>query len=201
MEERTTIQISEDMRKKLKVLASYRDLSYNEILDDMIAFFENSTMFTTERDFSVWFENNLDKFGFKEIIEKRLAKSPDYKLRNNKGKIVEVELELIGKDFERHGHDPKKTDLIICLYSNEKKIKGVPVISVIENDPRPMMIREHNYTTVSVPINIAEQIKKDMVSKGFKSVSDFVTHVLRSVILGDSNKKIMEDLKKLGYID
>lgn len=40
MENRTTIQVSEDLRKKLRVLASKRDISYQKLLSDMISVFE-----------------------------------------------------------------------------------------------------------------------------------------------------------------
>ncbi len=39
MEERTTIQVSEETRKRLKILASRRDSSYEELLDDMMKVF------------------------------------------------------------------------------------------------------------------------------------------------------------------
>lgn len=39
MENRTTIQISEELRKELRVLASKRDVSYQELLRDMIDIF------------------------------------------------------------------------------------------------------------------------------------------------------------------
>jgi len=40
MEDRTTIQVSEKLRKELRVLASKRDLSYQELLSDMITVFK-----------------------------------------------------------------------------------------------------------------------------------------------------------------
>jgi len=40
MENRTTIQVSEELRKKLRVLASKRDISYQKLLSDMISVFE-----------------------------------------------------------------------------------------------------------------------------------------------------------------
>ena len=40
MENRTTIQVSEDLRKQLKVLAARRDISYQELLKDMISVFK-----------------------------------------------------------------------------------------------------------------------------------------------------------------
>ena len=40
MESRTTIQISEKLRKELKTLAARRDLSYQELLKDMVSVFK-----------------------------------------------------------------------------------------------------------------------------------------------------------------
>jgi len=40
MENRTTIQITEDLRKQLKVLAARRDISYQELLQDMVSVFK-----------------------------------------------------------------------------------------------------------------------------------------------------------------
>jgi len=40
MKNRTTIQISENLRKELRILAAKRDLSYQELLKDMISVFK-----------------------------------------------------------------------------------------------------------------------------------------------------------------
>ncbi len=40
VENRTTIQVSEELRRQLKILASKRDLSYQELLEDMISVFQ-----------------------------------------------------------------------------------------------------------------------------------------------------------------
>ena len=40
MENRTTIQISEGLRKELRILASQRDISYQELLKDMVEIFK-----------------------------------------------------------------------------------------------------------------------------------------------------------------
>jgi len=39
MKDRTTIQLSESLRKELRVLASKRDVSYQDLLSDMISVF------------------------------------------------------------------------------------------------------------------------------------------------------------------
>lgn len=40
MKNRTTVQVSEDLRKELRILASKRDISYQELLNDMISVFK-----------------------------------------------------------------------------------------------------------------------------------------------------------------
>ena len=40
MENRTTIQVTEELRKKLKILASERDHSYEKLLEDMVDVFK-----------------------------------------------------------------------------------------------------------------------------------------------------------------
>ena len=40
MENRTTIQLSESLRKELRILAAKRDVSYQELLKDMISVFQ-----------------------------------------------------------------------------------------------------------------------------------------------------------------
>ena len=40
MVKRTTIQVSEDLRKRLKILASVRDVSYERLLEEMLEVFK-----------------------------------------------------------------------------------------------------------------------------------------------------------------
>ena len=40
VDEKTTIQITEDLRKRLKILSSYEDNSYNEMLEELIRLYE-----------------------------------------------------------------------------------------------------------------------------------------------------------------
>jgi Arc/MetJ-type ribon-helix-helix transcriptional regulator len=49
------------------------------------------------------------------------------------------------------------------------------------------------YTTVSIPITLQERIEK-LISKktGFKSVSDYVTYVLREVVAMHETKEVPE---------
>jgi len=68
------------------------------------------------------------------------------------------------------------------------------------------------YTTVSIPRSLYNRIKKLVEETGFKSVSDYVTYVLREVVaMHESERyeepfteKDLEEIKKrlraLGYI-
>jgi len=73
--------------------------------------------------------------------------------------------------------------------------------------------KERKYTTVSIPVQLYEKIKKLIEGTGFTSVSDYVTFVLREVIASleeeekeevftkEEEEKIKERLRALGYID
>ncbi len=69
------------------------------------------------------------------------------------------------------------------------------------------------YTTVSIPTTLYNRIKKLIEGTGFANVSQFVTYVLREVVVEyeeakaseepftkEEREKIIEKLKRLGYI-
>ncbi|MDY6788773.1 MAG: ribbon-helix-helix domain-containing protein [Candidatus Nanohaloarchaea archaeon] len=207
----TTIQIDESMRRKLKVLASYHDLSYNELLEELVNVFESVIPFKDEKEFGKWFEDNLEKFGFKEVVERRKRSSPDYRLKDGEGNMQEVELELLGKNFIYHDHDPEKVDQIICLFSEEDKIKEVPVTSVIRSNDLKEQVIDHGHTTISLPKSLHEDVEEFISDTGFTSVSDFTKHLFRDIIAGggledeslteEEVQKIRKRLERLGYID
>jgi Arc/MetJ-type ribon-helix-helix transcriptional regulator len=68
---------------------------------------------------------------------------------------------------------------------------------------------DNKYTTISLPIQLNEKIKKLINNTGFNSVSSFVTFVLRQIISESESKegfsksdeeKVKERLKSLGYL-
>ena len=74
------------------------------------------------------------------------------------------------------------------------------------------MKRAPKYTTVSIPVTLHERVSELIAKKtGFKSVSDYVTYVLREVVTMHETKEvpdpftakdveeIKERLKALGY--
>ena len=71
---------------------------------------------------------------------------------------------------------------------------------------------EKKYTTISIPIPLAEKIKKRIEGTGFTSLSSYVTYVLREVISGmeeeseeafskEDEEKVKDRLRALGYLD
>ena len=68
------------------------------------------------------------------------------------------------------------------------------------------------YSTVSIPYTLHERIEKMIENGGFKSVSDYVTYVLREVVAMHETKEVPEPftssdveeiktrLKALGYL-
>ncbi|MGC8933283.1 MAG: hypothetical protein ACP5LQ_08350 [Candidatus Methanodesulfokora sp.] len=75
------------------------------------------------------------------------------------------------------------------------------------------MDSEGRYTTVSIPRTLFKRIEKLIEGTSFRSVSEFVTYILRQVVsdmeaeklksewLAEEEKKvIIERLRKLGYL-
>jgi Arc/MetJ-type ribon-helix-helix transcriptional regulator len=73
------------------------------------------------------------------------------------------------------------------------------------------MTEENKFTTISIPMPLANKIKKRIEGTGFTSLSSYVTYVLREVISGseekdeafskDDEKRVKNKLKSLGYLE
>ena len=73
---------------------------------------------------------------------------------------------------------------------------------------------EKKFTTISIPTQLAEKIKKRIKGTGFHSLSSYATYVLREVISGvedeeeddeafskEDEEKVKDRLRSLGYLD
>jgi Arc/MetJ-type ribon-helix-helix transcriptional regulator len=71
---------------------------------------------------------------------------------------------------------------------------------------------EKKFTTISIPTQLAEKIKKRIEGTGFHSLSSYATYVLREVISSveeedeeafskEDEEKVKERLRALGYLD
>lgn len=73
------------------------------------------------------------------------------------------------------------------------------------------MTEENKFTTISIPMPLANKIKKRIKGTGFTSLSSYVTYVLREVISSDEGKdeafskndekRVKNKLRSLGYLD
>ena len=73
MENRTTIQVSEDLRKQLRILASERDMSYQELLGEMVSVFKeldsSRTIVSIPSKLGERIEENIRESDFKNLSE------------------------------------------------------------------------------------------------------------------------------------
>ena len=73
MENRTTIQVSEGLRKELRVLASQRDMSYQELLEDTVSILreldDDMTVISIPRRLADRIQDRLKGTDFKTLSE------------------------------------------------------------------------------------------------------------------------------------
>jgi len=72
-------------------------------------------------------------------------------------------------------------------------------------------VSRRRYTTISIPIQLYEKVKRMIEGTGFSSVSDYVTYVLRELVASyeeskldftrEDEERIKRRLKALGYLD
>jgi Arc/MetJ-type ribon-helix-helix transcriptional regulator len=70
-------------------------------------------------------------------------------------------------------------------------------------------MEKNKFTSVSLPIELIEKIKKRIKGTGFTSVSSFVEYVMREIVAQDAGKepftkddekRVKERLRALGYM-
>ena len=71
-------------------------------------------------------------------------------------------------------------------------------------------MRGTKYTTVSIPVEVAEKSRELIKDTGFKSLSDYVTYILREIVstkgewdkagTEEDKEAVMKKLKSLGYL-
>ncbi len=137
MLEKTTISITQELRKRLQLLAVQHDITYQKLIEDLLYTYEAEQPFRSEKEFAIWFEGNFDNFGFEKILQKNKHISPDYIMEDFFGEIVSVELELIDKNFVSHKPQMDKIDFdyIVCAYGTKEEVLGVPVLSLKRKTP------------------------------------------------------------------
>ncbi len=66
-------------------------------------------------------------------------------------------------------------------------------------------IERRKYTTITIPTKLFDKLSEKIKDTGFSSVSDYVTYILREILVemdspDDKKDEIIEKLRKLGYI-
>jgi Arc/MetJ-type ribon-helix-helix transcriptional regulator len=66
------------------------------------------------------------------------------------------------------------------------------------------------YTTVTIPVELAEKARKHIEGTGFKNLSDYVAFLLREIVSGrqdwenastkEDEERVKEKLRSLGYL-
>ncbi len=105
MEDRTTIQISENLRKELRILASQRDKNYQELLKDMISVFreldKEKTIISIPSKLSSKIEEKIKNTDIKTVSEYitfllRMVLSEEGKVKDINEKKIKERLKKLG---------------------------------------------------------------------------------------------------------
>jgi hypothetical protein len=207
----TTIQISDQLRRKLKVLTAHRGISYSELLEDLIDVYESTIPFKSDEEFRNWFIQNLKQFNLHEIIKEN---PPHYVITDKKGKHRKISLYFNNKDTSRKGYDSSKPNLFITVYSTQDQLKNTPILPLIKLDKNPenlLKVVEGRSTPISIPISLYNKAKKTIKNTGFSTVSSYITFIMREILVEHSMKKeetinkedeekVKKRLKTLGYL-
>lgn len=105
MKNRTTIQVSEKIRKELRVLASQRDKNYQELLKDMISVFREldreKTIVSIPSKLTEKVEEKIKETDIKTVSEYitfllRMVLSEEGKIKNVDEKKIKEKLKKLG---------------------------------------------------------------------------------------------------------
>jgi len=192
---KTTIQIDEETRKKLKVKASKRDQSYDEAIEDLLTVYDSAVPFDTRQEFQEWILQNPEKVGLTQPQQKE--EDGENRLTTQDGNTINVE--LIAK--EAKGKDLENVDLVIAAYSSTEEVEGVPVLSLIKHTKENKLKEEPKEKhRVHIPTQLAEKLKEKTKETGFESIDEYLTHLTRDIITSKGEEEVKDRLEKLGYL-
>lgn len=212
MHGKTTLQISENLRRKLKVYASIRDIPYEDLISDLTQVMESLLPFKGFGELTRFFENNLEKFGLSKILKK--VGDLGYIAQDSSGNVIKVQLELFAHDYLRHIRKDKP-DLIISIISLHEELDGIPVRSIVNLTDLGKIILEKTSPTntiILIPTSLYNRIKALIEDTSFKDPQDYIVFVLREVVSIHEQRKseepftredverVKEKLRALGYL-
>ena len=212
MQGKTTLQISENLRRKLKIHASIRDIPYEDLLADMIRVMEPLIPFKDLSEFARFFEKNLEKFGLSKILSKTGDSS--YITHDSNGAVKRVQAELFAHDYLRHVKKDRP-DIIVSVVTFQDELDGIPVRSIVNLTNISKIIFEKTSptsTTIFIPTSLYNRIKSIIKDTSFNDPQDYIIFVLREVVSMHEQSKsedpftqedierVKERLRSLGYL-
>jgi len=208
--QRTTIQVSEGLRRRLRVLASLRDVSYEDAISGLLDLAEAGLPFRGVGEFAKFFEENPGRFGFGRVLER--VGEQRFRVADRAGAERMVQLELFAGDFSKRAD--KAVDYVVALFSASEEVEGVPVIALLTPERVKRLVEEGDPKSALVPIptSLYKRIEGLIEGTGFTSVPEYVVFVLREVVADHEKErmeepftkedveKIKERLRALGYL-
>ncbi|HLC63396.1 MAG TPA: hypothetical protein VJJ21_03685 [Candidatus Nanoarchaeia archaeon] len=213
METKTTIQISDEIRRRLKVISSQRDVSYENVLDEILDVFEYFIPFKDLGEFSVWFEKNLGRFGCKKVLEKRKEKGYfHYLVEDEKGVQRKAALQIVTRKDDMEHFKSEKIQMIVCVFSKEKSSQITALSQEVFERYGLLKNADQKTAEIAIPRTVESFFSEKVKTTGFSSVSDYITYILRQVIANyekkdegtlskEQREKVRENLRGLGYLE
>ena len=209
---KTSIQVSDNIRRRLKILASLRDISYEDLLTDLLNLAESIIPFKDLNEFSEYFVNHPEAFGFKRVLAR--LEGNRYRVENINGGEKTVQLELFAGDYFRRA-SREEADQIVSVIAADDSIGGKPVSSLInltsvaEELKKP---KTEKNILIPIPQTLHRRLSSIIKDMGFSSVEDYVVFVMRELIASHEAEKahepyseedierVKERLRSLGYL-
>ena len=132
--------------------------------------------FQNETEFRKWFETNYSSLGYLKILKSNRTGVPDFVMKKKDGTTERVELELYSIDFINHKHNSEDVDKIVCLFSKERYIKGVPVVSI--NKEYISLGKLKNTTTLNIEKKTLKQLGYLRITKR-ESYDEIVNRLIK----------------------
>lgn len=209
---KTSIQVSDDIRRRLKILASVRDISYEDLLTDMLNLAESITPFKDMREFSEYFTGHPEAFGFRRVLAGLGGNR--FRVEDINGVEKTVQLELFAGDYLRRS-TREEVDQIVSAVAADDNIGGKPVASLVNLKALAEELKKpkaEKNVLIPIPKTLHRRLAGMIKDTGFSSVEDYVVFVMRELIASHEAEKahepyseedverVKERLRSLGYL-
>lgn len=209
---KTSIQISDDIRRRLKVLASIRDISYEDLLTDLLNLAESIIPFKDLKEFAEYFANHPEDFGFKRVLDK--LDGNRYRVEDVNGEEKTVQLELFASDYFRRT-SRGEVDQIVSVIATDNNIGGKPVACLVNLTSLAEELKKtktEKNVLIPIPQTLHKRLSSIIKDMGFNSVEDYIVFVMRELIASHEAEKahepyseedverVKERLRSLGYL-